>query len=303
MRQPDFNQPIGDDMKNPWNMFDLSSPILLDGAWGTQLQERGMPVGQSSENWNLTRPDLVGEVASAYVDAGSQIILTNTFCGNRLMLERHGHADRTADINRIGAEISVAAAKGRARVFGSMGPCGKMVFAGEVEQAELDAAFHEQASAMQSGGVDGLVIETMADIEEACAAVRAAKRTGLPVVASMVFDSGTDKDRNMMGTTPEQAAERLVAVGADAIGANCGQGPAGYLSICHRLHASSGLPVWIKPNAGFPELLDGKPVYRMKPDVFAEVMSDIIRAGATFIGGCCGTSPSFIRSLRNRMGN
>lgn len=280
--------------------WKLSAPVVLDGAWGTQLQHRGLPVGMSSETWNLSQPDQVAEVARAYVEAGSDIILTNTFCGNRIMLERHGLADRVEEINRRGAEISVAAARGRARVFGSMGPTGKMVMMGEMDEDAVLAIYTEQAVALARGGVDGIVVETMADLEEAKLAVRAAKSTGLPVAASLVYDSGAEKDHTMMGVTPEQAADGLAEAGADIVGANCGQGPAGYLPICRRLRAVTRLPLWIKPNAGMPELVDGKPFYRMSPSAFADVMDEIVSAGATLIGGCCGTAPEFIRVLKQR---
>lgn len=287
-------------MSSCLEVWKLPVPVLLDGAWGTQLQRRGLPVGMSSETWNLSQPDQVAAVAKAYVEAGSDIILTNTFCGNRFMLERHGLADRTEEINRRGAELSVAAARGWARVFGSMGPTGKMVMMGEVDEATVRAVYTEQAHALRQGGVDGIVVETMADLEEAKLAVQAAKTTGLPVAASMVYDSGADKDHTMMGVSPEQAAEGLAEAGADIVGANCGQGPAGYLPICRRLRAATGLPLWIKPNAGMPELVDGKPFYRMPPATFAEVMEEMVAAGATLIGGCCGTSPEFIQALKQR---
>jgi 5-methyltetrahydrofolate--homocysteine methyltransferase len=141
----------------------------------------------------------------------------------------------------------------------------------------------------------------MSDLDEAIAAVAAARSTGLPVVACMVFDSGRDKDRTMMGTTPEQAAEALDAAGADVIGANCGQGIAGFVKICQRLHAATVRPIWLKPNAGLPELADGRIVYRTTPESFASDVPALLAAGASFIGGCCGTSPGFIKALKARV--
>jgi len=273
-------------------------PVLTDGAWGTQLQSRGLAPGEVPDLWNLTRPDKVAEVARAYVEAGSQIILTNTFGANRLRLAEGGCADRVREINEAGARISREAANKRALVFASIGPSGKMLMNGDVTEEELNAAFVEQAMALAQGGADGLVVETMQDLAEAKIAIVAAKATGLPVVASMVFDSGKDKDRTMMGTTPEQAAAGLLEAGADVIGANCGQGIAGFVKICARFQAAAGgHPVWVKANAGLPQMRDGKPVYATTAVEFAGQVPAVLDAGANFIGGCCGTSPDFICEL------
>ena len=273
------------------------APVLTDGAWGTQLQARGLALGEVPDLWNLTHPDRVAEVAQAYVDAGSQVILTNTFGANRIRLAEAGAADRVAELNRAGAQLSCRAAAGKARVFASIGPSGKMLLTGDVSEAELLAAFTEQAVALAAGGADALVVETMADLAEAQIAVRAAKQTGLPVVACMVFDSGKNKDRTLMGTTPEQAAAGLTEAGADVVGANCGQGIAGFVTICQRLKASTDRPIWIKGNAGLPQLVDGQPCYTTTPEEFAGYAPALIAAGASFLGGCCGTSPAFIRAL------
>jgi 5-methyltetrahydrofolate--homocysteine methyltransferase len=275
--------------------------VVTDGAWGTQLQARGLANGECPDAWNLSHPELVEEVARAYVEAGSRVILTNTFRANRIALEGAGLAGRVAGINRAGVEISRRAAAGRARVFASIGPSGKMILAGQVTPAELHDTFVEQAQALAAAGADALVIETMADLDEMKEAIAAARPCGLPVVASMVFDSGKNHDRTMMGVTPERAAAELAAAGADVIGANCGRGIQGYVGICRRLRAATGLPLWIKANAGMPELVDGRPVYRMTPREFAEHVPALLEAGASFIGGCCGTSPEFIRAIRERI--
>ena len=273
------------------------TPVLTDGAWGTMMQALGLPIGDCPDAWNLTYPDRVEQVARAYVEAGSQIILTNTFGASRIMLERHGLAEQAAAINRAGAEISKRAAGSRARVVASIGPTGKMLMMGEVTESELRAAFDEQAQALADGGADALVIETMSDLGEMKAALAAAKATGLPVIASMTFGSGKKLDRTLMGTTPEEAAEELARAGADAVGANCGLGIESYVSICERLHAATQLPVWIKPNAGLPEMVDGQIVYRTTPQAFAAYAPAMRDAGASFLGGCCGSSPDFIRAL------
>lgn len=272
-------------------------PVLVDGAWGTELQARGLEPGACPDAWNLTRPEAVAEVARAYVEAGSRVILTNTFRANRIALAPEGLATSVAEINRAGARISKSAAGGSALVFASIGPSGKLLLSGEVTEEDLAAAFTEQARALAEGGADALLVETMADLEEARIAVAAARSTGLPVVASMVFDCGKNKDRTMTGVTPEQAAAGLGAAGADVIGANCGNGIAGYVPVCRRLRGATNLPIWIKANAGMPELIDGRAAYRTTPQEFASHVAALIEAGATFIGGCCGTGPAFIRAI------
>ena len=277
-------------------------PIITDGAWGTQIQNLGLQAGACPDEWNLENPEAIEKVARSYVEAGSRIILTNTFGASRLMLDRHGLADKAAAINRAGSEISCRAAKGKAYVFGSIGPTGKLLFTGEVGETELSEGFEEQAMALAEGGVHGIVIETMSELDEAKLALRAALKTGLPVVVSMVYDSGQEFDRTMMGTTPEEAAQQLKNEGADVIGANCGMGIEFILPVCKRLRAATDLPVWIKPNAGLPEYANGKIVYNITPAQFATYAVKVREAGANFIGGCCGTSPDFIRELKISLG-
>lgn len=284
------------------NILELSGTVVTDGAWGTQMQARGLPLGEIPDGWNLTHAELVQEVAQAYCDAGSQIILTNTFQANRIALESHGLAEKAYEINRRGAEISVRAAQGQTGVLGSIGPTGKLLLEGKVTEQDLLDAFTQQAAALASGGVDGLVIETMSDLVEAKLALLAAKQTGLPVVACMVFDSGSELDRTMMGVSVENAARSLTAAGADVIGANCGQGVQSYLGVCQTLRGATHLPLWIKANAGIPQIVDGKAVYETTPDEFADGVEALIEAGATYVGGCCGTSPEYIRALVARLG-
>ena len=276
-------------------------PVLTDGAWGTELQRRGLEPGEMPDAWNLSHPDRVEAVARAYAEAGSRIVLTNTFRANRIAFAGHADVGRIAAINRAGVEISKRAAGDEALVFASIGPSGKQLITGEVTEAQLAEAFCEQANAQAEGGADALVVETMADLSEARIAVEAAKATGLPVVGCMVFDSGRDKDRTMMGVTPEQAANQLTASGVDVVGANCGTGVADYVPICARLAAATALPIWIKPNAGIPQLVEDEVVYSMTADEFAGFLPKLEEAGASFVGGCCGTDPSFIAALRQRL--
>jgi 5-methyltetrahydrofolate--homocysteine methyltransferase len=276
-------------------------PVVLDGAWGTQLQAQGLGSGECPDAWNLTHPDRVEQVGRAYVAAGSQVILTNTFGANRLRLEGYGLAGKVADINRAGVEISRRATAGKARVFASVGPSGKLLMTGDVTESDLLAVFTEQMTALAAAGADGIVIETMSDLVEAKMAQAAARATGLPVVVSVVFDSGKQKDRTMMGATPEQVATELTGAGADVIGANCGQGIAGYVPVCQRLRSATDRPLWIKANAGLPEMINGQPIYRTTPEQFAHHVPALVQAGARFLGGCCGTNPAFIQALKRAL--
>lgn len=278
-----------------------TGPVLTDGAWGTQLQACGLQAGDCPDVWNLSHPESVEKVARAYVEAGSQIILTNTFGASRISLSRHRLAEKAPEINRAGVEISRRAAGGRARVFASMGPCGKLLVAEEVSEKEVSMAFEEQARALADASADAIVIETMSDPAEAKIALAAAGATGLPVIACMTFDSGREHDRTMMGTTPEEAAGVLSGAGADVVGANCGQGAEGYVAICKRLRAATDLPLWMKPNAGLPVVSDGSVHYEVTPQSFAGHAQALVEAGASFIGGCCGTTPDFVRELAARL--
>ncbi len=278
------------------------TPVITDGAWGTQIQNLGLEAGACPDAWNLENPTAIEKVAASYVEAGSRIILTNTFGASRIMLERHGLSAKAAAINRAGAEISRRAASDKAFVFGSIGPSGKLYFTGEISEQDLSDAFEEQAMGLAEGGVHGIVIETISELDEAKIALRAARKTGLPVVVSMVYDSGQEFDRTMMGTTPEEEASNLKNEGADVIGANCGMGIEFILTVTKRLRAATDLPLWIKPNAGLPEVVDGKVTYNITPAQFSAHALNVRAAGADFIGGCCGTSPAFIRELKSAFG-
>jgi len=277
--------------------------VVTDGAWGTEMQNRGLSRGECPDSWNLTNPEKVEEVARLYVDSGSRVILTNTFGANRFVLGKFDLSERAAEINTRGVEISRRAAGDSALVFSSIGPSGKLLMTGEVTEDELRDAFTEQARAQSEAGADAILIETMMDIEEALIAISAARSTGLPVIASMVFDSGKEKDRTMMGNTPEQMVEAFTQAGVDAVGTNCGQGIAGFIPLCRRIRAATDLPVWIKPNAGLPEIVEGEVVYNTTPEEFASYIPDLVQAGASFIGGCCGTNDMFISEIIRVLGS
>lgn len=273
-------------------------PIITDGAWGTAIQNKGLAAGASGEEWNLTHPDQVQEVPQAYIEAGSQIVITNTFGGNRYILKKFGLENKVAEINRAGVRISQkAVGESGALVFASMGPTGKMLVMKEVTEADLTAAFEEQAQALAEEKPDAIVVETMSDSKEALIAIQAAKATGLPVVGCVTFDSGPEKDRNMMGETAPVIARKFEDAGVDVIGSNCGQGIEGFIGICQQYREVTNLPLWVKANAGLPQFVDGKTVFKTKPEEFAKHVPALIEAGANFIGGCCGTNPEFIKAV------
>jgi 5-methyltetrahydrofolate--homocysteine methyltransferase len=271
-------------------------PVVLDGAWGTELFAAGLPRGERPDLWNLTHPERVEDVALSYVEAGSRVILTNTFQSNRFAL---GEADVVA-VARAGAEISRRAAGDAVSVFGSIGPTNTMLVAGDADVGALRDAFVEAAAALGAGGADAVVVETMSDVHEAVVAVEAVRSVGLPVVACLTFDSGRQRDRTMTGVRPGDAARILTDAGADAVGANCGMGVDTAAPICEALAAATHLPVWIKANAGLPELVGRDVVYSLGPDQYATFVPGLIDAGARFIGGCCGTTPAHIRAISLR---
>ena len=270
--------------------------LISDGAWGTQLQARGLPVGALPDTWNLTHPEQVEDVARTYVEAGSQVILTNSFRAHAIAMHASSAADLDA-INRAAVEISKKAAGTQALVFASIGPAGKMLVSGEVSAEELTWAFTAQAQSLARAGADALLIETMSAPEAARLAGAAAKATGLPVIASFAFDSGKNKDRTMMGATPEVVAAAMAEAGADGVGANCGVGVEFAGAICQRLRAACDLPVWIKPNAGLPVVEGAAIHYATTAEYFASHFAALRDAGASFVGGCCGSTPEFIRAL------
>ncbi len=280
-----------------------SGPVVTDGSWGTQMQKRGLKRGECPDSWNLNHPEQVLAVARQYVDAGSQIILTNTFGGSRLALKKFELGEKTVEINMTGVEISKKAAGDRAYVFASIGPTGMMLVTRETTEEELQQVFEEQADAQVRAGADGIIVETMIDVVEAKIAATAAKQTGLPVIVSMVYDSGENKDRTMMGDSPEQVLEELMSIGMDGIGANCGQGIEAFLPICSRLRQATDLPIWMKPNAGLPEIVDDKTVFRTTAREFVQYIPELIQAGAGFIGGCCGTDQGFVEAIRETVDN
>jgi len=278
------------------NELLAGSLMISDGAWGTQLQVRGLQPGTTPDTWNLTHAEQVESVARAYAEAGSQVILTNTFRANSVAMPGTSAVDLDA-INRAGVTLSKRGAGKQALVFASIGPTGKILMSGEVTAEQVSSCFASQAISLAAAGADALLIETMSDVEEARLAVEAARRTGLPVLASFAFDSGKNKDRTMMGATPEMVAAAMVEAGADAVGANCGVGVELSVPICKRFHEACDLPIWVKPNAGLPTIEGTTIHYATSAEYFASYFAAIAEAGASFVGACCGSTPDFVRAL------
>ncbi len=275
-----------------------SGPVLTDGAMGTELDARGLAAGTVHELWNIENPEAVGQIHAAYAQAGSQVVVTNTFQANSIVLGGRGLAKRAVDLNKAGVDIAGAAVGSEVLVFGSVGPSGKLLLMGEVSEDDLLRAFGEQIRALGEAGAAGIVLETFADVAEAAAALRAAKdNCDLPVVVSFSFAAGSDNDRTIMGDDAGRIVAKLEPLGAAAFGANCGVGPDVAVRLAERYREVWQGPLWIKPNAGVPELIEGKTVFSAGPSEFAEQIPPVIEAGADFIGGCCGSTPEHIRAV------
>jgi methionine synthase I (cobalamin-dependent) len=272
---------------------------VADGGWSTQLQMRGVPADVMAETANLTQPELVAELARAYLDAGAQFITTNTFAANRINVERRRVPHEVAEINRRGAELAREAIGQRdAFVAGSIGPSGRILAVREATPEQLTPLFAEQAQALAAGGADVIVLETFSELAEIILALRAIKdTTGLPVIASMSFDSGPQRTRTMMGAQAGECANALEDAGADVIGSNCGSGINHALPAVVALRAATTLPLWVKPNAGMPELEDGRAVWKQTPEEFASYVAQLVEAGANIVGGCCGSGPEHIERM------
>lgn len=278
---------------------------ITDGAWGTELFKKGAKSGQCLEAWNQDHPEKVREVAQSYVDAGSEIILTNTFGASPLMLQKHHVAAKAFDINRLGAKLSKDAASIRgALVFGSVGPGGEFLepLGSLSQQAAIDN-FKQQIEGLVEGGVDGLVLETMTDLDEAACAFRAARAlTTLPIGVSFAFQNQGGNLATMMGASPEDVAKKVEALGADFVGTNCGLTIDELIPVVERYQATTDLPIWFKPNMGEPTLQDTNVVYSGAENCLAEKLEQVVQLGVRFFGGCCGSTPKHIRRLSKAHG-
>lgn len=276
--------------------------LVSDGAWGTFLQQKGLQPGECPEEWNISRPDDVFRIAQSYVDAGADTIETNSFGGNYFKLKNYGLEDRVFEINKAAAEISRKAAGTDRFVLGSVGPTGKLLMMEEVTEDELYNAFKEQSIALEAGGADAIVIETMTDLEEACIAVKAAsENTSCEIICTMTFDKIIGGEyRTMMGISPTEMTETLVEAGAEVIGANCGNGIADMIGIVKEIRlVNATVPILIHANAGMPHYHDGVTTFPESPDDMASRVKEIVEAGANIIGGCCGTTPDHICEVRH----
>ena len=275
--------------------------LVSDGAWGTFLQKKGLTPGECPEVWNITRPDDVLDIAQSYIDAGADMIETNSFGGNLYKLKNYGLEHLVFKLNKAAAEISRKAAGTDHLVLGSVGPTGKLLLMEEVTEDELYNAFKEQSEALEAGGADAIVIETMTDLEEALIAVKAAKEnTACEVICTMTFDKILSGEfRTMMGISPTEMTEVLVEAGASVIGANCGNGIADMIGIVKEIRqVNSSISILIHANAGLPHYCDGETTFPESPTDMASRVKEIIAAGATIIGGCCGTTPDHIFEVR-----
>ncbi|MFA4858533.1 MAG: homocysteine S-methyltransferase family protein [Candidatus Margulisiibacteriota bacterium] len=290
--------------------------LVIDGAMGTTVMQAGVSLEQGFEGLNFLHPDLIVSIHRGYVEAGANLIETNTFGGNRIKLAEYGAGDKVKAVNARAVELArqaIAAARAEVKaaagaaaslvqpdifVAGSIGPLGKLLQPmGEMTFDEAYAVFAEQARALKDGGADILCIETISDLQEMRAALLAAKdNTNLPVICSLTYD---ENGKTVTGTTPEAAVYLLERLGADVIAANCSTGPAQMEKLTQQLVGCASVPVMIMPNAGSPELIDGSAVYKMTPEKFAGFAEKILRQGAAIIGGCCGTTKEHICAVRN----
>jgi len=284
--------------------------FLLDGAMGTQLIARGVDVGTCNDYLNVSSPGIVCDVHRDYVQAGSDAVITNTFGANEYALARHGLGEQVADINKAAAQIARRAATEQRYVLGDIGPSGDFLEPlGRLKADELRDAFARQAESLLAGGADGLLIETMTALDEVTIAVEAAKSagSGLPVLASMSFDKVGDSFKTMMGVGLEDAAAKLVSLGVEAVGFNCGTATLDeYVALAEKLVSavsklSDEVIVFAEPNAGKPQQVEDEVLYKVSPEEFAEAAEKIHNAGVSVIGGCCGTSPGHIEAVAKRI--
>jgi methionine synthase I (cobalamin-dependent) len=288
-------------------LVDLKRPIVADGAMGTMLMANGLEFGDPPETWNLEHPDVVRRIQRGYLDAGANVILTNTFGGNRLRLELHGRGDRVAELNRtaaILARVEVDASDHPAIVAGDIGPTGQIMAAlgGTLTPEIAREAFAEQAAALVGAGVDVLWIETMSDLGEARAAIQGARDVApqLPVIATMSFDT---RGHTMMGVSPERALAALVEAGAAAVGGNCGNGPDELVPVIARMRAANPEARLVaKANVGQPQLVGLGVQYDTTPQTMADFAIRFREAGATVIGACCGSTPAHLEAMAQALG-
>ena len=273
--------------------------LISDGATGTFLQQHGLEPGGCPEEFNASHPEVVREMARRYFEAGSEMVLTNSFGGSVFMQKKYGHGERVEEFNRLAAEHARSQASQGGFVVGSVGPTGEFLAPlGPVSESEMYDAFLEQVKALEAGGADGVAVETMTAVEEATLAVRAAREnTALVVMATMVFDKGPRGFFTMMGVTPERAVHAMEEAGAHVVGSNCGNGIDNMVDIARLMRAETDGFLLIHSNAGIPAMRSGEIIYPETPDYMAERFRQLADLGVNIIGGCCGTGPEHIKAL------
>ncbi len=274
--------------------------LLSDGAWGTFLYQKGLKAGECPELWNVTHRNDVLAIAKSYIDAGSDMILTNSFGGSPYKLNHFDLRERAVELNKAAAEISKEAAGENHFVLGSIGPTGAMLMMGDVTEQELYDGFAIQAKALKDGGVDAICVETMTDLQEGSLAVRAAKEsTGLEVVCTFTFDKKVNNEfRTMMGVSTSEMVNAIKEAGADVIGTNCGNGFEQMIDIVSELRkVDSTIPILVHANAGLPVYKDGETIFPETPEMMSSRVNELIKCGANIVGGCCGTTPKHIQAL------
>jgi len=275
--------------------------LVSDGAWGTLLQQNGLQPGECPELWNLTHPAEVEAIGRRYIEAGADMIESNSFGGTACKLKHFGLEGRVAEINEVAARLSRRAAGPDRWVIASVGPTGQMLLLGDVTEEQLSLAFRDQVVALARGGADALCIETMSAIDEAVLAVRAARtHTACEVLATFTFEKNCRGEyRTMMGVSPAEAARALVAAGAHVIGTNCGNGMEQMIPIVREMHAACpGTPILVHANAGAPQVQQGVTTFPDSPADMARLAPHLVAAGARILGGCCGTTPAHIAAIR-----